>query len=153
MARDDGLPDARAKPRRRAGRRHYAVSNFYPGYGEGNASLDRIEPVSAVRMQRILPRYDLSTARTRTSGLGPPLLETPVSVELRGEDDSPLRVPRDRDESGFRDSAGSRREASPRDNARPDESRHGERKAGNPGEDDDTTFTDDSIGTIVDIEV
>lgn len=140
MAREDGSPDVRPKPRRRAGRRSYAITNFYPGYGEGNASLDRVEPVSAVRMQRILPRYDLSTARTRTSGLGPPLLETPVSVELTGEEEAPLRIPPDRDNARRRSPGSGDTATDERGNV------------SDGDEVDETAFTDDSLGTIVDLE-
>ncbi len=138
MANEDGSPDARRKPRRRARRSSYAITNFYPGYGEGNAALDRVEPVSPVRMQRILPRYDLSTARTRTSGLGPPLIESPVSVEITGEGESPLSVPADRDHprgtGPTGDSSGSAQESS-------------------GGEEvDEAAFTDDYRGRIIDID-
>ncbi len=71
---------ARKKPgtRRRASFWTYPITNFYPGYGDSDGRLDRIEPIAAVSMQRILPRYDLSTSRTRTTGLGPALLEGPA---------------------------------------------------------------------------
>lgn len=72
--------DRRDRRRRSRRTRHspYAISNFYPGYGEGSGRLNSIGPISPVRFQRILPRYDLSSARTRTSGQGPPLIETPT---------------------------------------------------------------------------
>lgn len=140
MAHEDGSPDVRRKPRRRARRSSYAITNFYPGYGEGNGALDRVEPVSPVRMQRILPRYDLSTARTRTSGLGPPLLETPVSVELSGEEDSPIRVPPDRDAAGSRTAGAADTRGEPASRTAAGEDAEG------------PAFTDDSLGTIIDLE-
>ncbi|MFP4508663.1 MAG: hypothetical protein ACLFNQ_00890 [Spirochaetaceae bacterium] len=76
MEADDSA-DKRSSRRRRPSFWTYPVSNFYPGYGDGDGRLDRIEPIAAVSMQRILPRYDLSSSRTRTSGLGPALIEGP----------------------------------------------------------------------------
>ena len=91
-------------------------------------------------MQRILPRYDLSTARTRTSGFGPPLIETPVSVELTGEGESPVRVPADRERVRRREQEAADAAQEPSDEA-------------SAGEDvDESAFTDDSLGTIIDIE-
>lgn len=85
--------------RRRRQRYSYPISNFYPRYKDGSGRVDRIEPVSTVQMQRVLPRYDFSTAQTRTSGLGPPLIDSPVSVEINGEGESPImRMERDRAE-------------------------------------------------------
>ncbi|MFP4643912.1 MAG: hypothetical protein ACLFM0_06125 [Spirochaetales bacterium] len=138
MADEEGSPYVRRKPRRRAAKRAYAITNFYPGYGDGDGSLDRIEPISPVRMQRILARYDMSTAQTRTSGLGPPLLETPVSVELTGEEKSPIRVPADRERSRATNQSG---EAGRQRTAR---------KAGSGTE--TTAFTDEAMGTIIDLE-
>ena len=51
----------------------YLPTQFYPG-GEGErAELGPIAGVGPVRLQRIIPRYELSTAETRESGLGPQL--------------------------------------------------------------------------------
>lgn len=68
----------------------YPITNFYPGYSNSVGRLDRIAPISSVRMQRVLPRYQMSTEQTRTSGLGPPLIDYPVSVEISGDYGSPL---------------------------------------------------------------
>ncbi len=78
--------------RRRSRRRWYTypITNFYPGYSNSVGRLDRIAPISSVRMQRVLPRYNMSTEQTRTSGLGPPLIDYPVSVEISGEHGSPF---------------------------------------------------------------
>ncbi len=73
----------KSRSRRRPSFWTYPISNFYPGYGDSDGRLERIEPISAVSMQRILPRYDLSTSRTRTTGLGPALIETPVFFQNR----------------------------------------------------------------------
>ena len=140
MSESEGAPDIRRKARRRAERGSYPITNFHPGYGDESAALDRIEPIEPVRMQRILPRYDMSTARTRTSGLGPPLLETPVSVDLTGEGESPVRIPKDRDHVHRVSSAAG-------------EAKSGRREDGQAGDDsDETAFTDDSMGTTIDLK-
>ncbi len=83
-----GNTDNRARRRQRW--YTYPITNFYPGYSNSVGRLDRIAPISSVRMQRVLPRYHMSTEQTRTSRLGPPLIDYPVSVELSGEYGSPF---------------------------------------------------------------
>ena len=53
-------------------RRSYRPTRFYPEGGQD----DRIQPIRRVgrtQLQKILPSYELSTAETRESGLGPSL--------------------------------------------------------------------------------
>lgn len=97
MADREGQREGQQRRRRRRRSYSYPISNFYPRYKDGSGRVDRIEPISTVQMQRVLPRYDFSTAQTRTSGLGPPLIDSPVSVEITGEGESPImRMDRDR---------------------------------------------------------
>ncbi|TVQ27243.1 MAG: hypothetical protein EA383_03070 [Spirochaetaceae bacterium] len=93
--------DQKPRSRRRASFWTYPISNFYPGYGDSDGRLERIEPISAVSMQRILPRYDLSTSRTRTTGLGPALIETPVFFQNRVNTER--RAAEDESEAYFED--------------------------------------------------
>lgn len=93
----DDTADKRSSTRRRPSFWTYPISNFYPGYGDGNGDgrLDRVEPIAAVSMQRILPRYDLSSSRTRTSGLGPALIEGPGFAPNTLNNDAASRRKRD----------------------------------------------------------
>ncbi len=88
--RSDSRVPSDNRPRSRRRWYTYPITNFYPGYSNSVGRLDRIAPISSVRMQRVLPRYNMSTEQTRTSGLGPPLIDYPVSVELSGEHGSPF---------------------------------------------------------------
>ena len=51
--------------------RGYPTTNFYPMY---DFDRDQVNPVSSIRsikLQRIIPRYELSTSDTRDEGVGP----------------------------------------------------------------------------------
>ena len=51
--------------------REYPTTNFYPMY---DFDRDQVNPVSSIRsikLQRIIPRYELSTSDTRDEGVGP----------------------------------------------------------------------------------
>ena len=67
-------PEVSSKPRRAMlPVARYLPTQFYPG-GEGERpALNPVAGVGAVQLQRIIPRYELSTAETRESGLGPSL--------------------------------------------------------------------------------
>ena len=52
------------------------VTNFYPNY-RGEERTERIARIQPARFQEIIPRYNLSTAETRTQGTGPALYDLP----------------------------------------------------------------------------
>ena len=57
--------------RKRTPTHHYTGTNFYPLY---DFDRDQVNPVSGIRpikLQRIIPRYELSTSDTRDEGVGP----------------------------------------------------------------------------------
>ena len=56
-------------------------TNFYPGGDGERGGIDPIAPIGRVRFQRIIPRYELSTAETRESGLGPSLERSAYPVK------------------------------------------------------------------------
>lgn len=149
--------------RRRRQRYSYPISNFYPRYKDGSGRVDRIEPISTVQMQRVLPRYDFSTAQTRSSGLGPPLIDSPVSVEINGEGESPImRMERDRmeppPEHYGRDASSGNEHAASRESEVDAEDPDGDvrHESGEDQENRDREaeqeFHDESLGRIIDLE-
>ena len=68
MQGDIGEPTVAA---RRYSGAYWPLTNFYPQYDGANDQVDRVTAVRAVRFQRILPRYQLSTSETRDEGVGP----------------------------------------------------------------------------------
>ena len=61
-------------------KRNYTSTNFYPLY---DFDRDQVNPVTGVRpikLQRIIPRYKLSTSDTRDEGVGPIYEDNPISI-------------------------------------------------------------------------
>ena len=59
------------RKKKRPPNREYPTTNFYPMY---DFDRDQVNPVSSIRsikLQRIIPRYELSTSDTRDEGVGP----------------------------------------------------------------------------------
>lgn len=60
-------------------------TRFYPDGGQDDR-ITRIQPVGRAQLQRVLPSYELSTAETRESGLGPALESTSYRLQKRRTD-------------------------------------------------------------------
>jgi len=59
------------RKKKRFPNREYPTTNFYPMY---DFDRDQVNPVSSIRsikLQRVIPRYELSTSDTRDEGVGP----------------------------------------------------------------------------------
>ena len=62
-------------------------TQFYPGYNEHRDQVDAVSPIKPISFQKVLPRYDLNTGDTRSSGVGPSfdsgLIERRVNKEVQ----------------------------------------------------------------------
>ena len=83
-----------SRKRKRIPTRHYPRTNFYPLY---DFDRDQVNPVSGIRpikLQRIIPRYELSASDTRDEGVGP-IYEAMTSSTYQAETASaPIRMSR-----------------------------------------------------------
>ena len=72
-------------------------TQFYPGYNEHRDQVDAVSPIKPISFQKVLPRYDLNTGDTRSSGVGPSfdsgLIERKVNKEVGSEKPSHKKAP------------------------------------------------------------